>query len=56
MGTLDFLKGVKDHVIDAATYDLLQRTYELQEENNHQLKEKVAFLEEKIAGLTKGGN
>ena len=53
MGTLDFLKGVKDHVIDAATYDLLLRTYELQEENHHQLKEKIAFLEEKITGLTK---
>lgn len=53
MGTLDFLKGVKGHIIDAATYDLLQRTYELQEENNHQLKEQVAFLKEKTDALTK---
>ena len=53
MGTLDFLKGVKDHVIDATTYDLLQRTYELQEENNRQLKEQVAFLKDKTDTLAK---
>ena len=45
MGALDFLKEVEGRVLDAATYQSLQRNYELQEENNRQLKEKVERLE-----------
>ena len=45
MGALDFLKEFEGRVLDAAGYQLLQRNYELQEENNCQLKEKVKRLE-----------
>jgi len=45
MGALDFLKEFEGRVLDAASYQLLQRNYELQEENNNQLKEKVERLE-----------
>ena len=53
MGTLDFLKGLEGRVLDAASYQLLQRNYELQEENNNQLKEKVGRLESDNAALRK---
>lgn len=53
MAGIDFLKDLKGSVIDAATYAVLQRNYELQEEHNSLLKQKVAFLEEKNAALTK---
>lgn len=45
MGALDFLKEFEGRVLDAAGYQLLQRNYKLQEENNCQLKEKVKRLE-----------
>jgi len=51
MGALDFLKGFEGRVLDAASYQLLQRNYELQEENNRQLKEKVDRLEEDVSTL-----
>jgi hypothetical protein len=51
MGALDFLKEFEGRVLDAASYQLLQRNYELQEENNRQLKEKVDRLENDISAL-----
>lgn len=53
MGALDFLKEFEGRVLDAASYQLLQRNYELQEENNNQLKEKVERLESDNAILQK---
>jgi len=53
MGALDFLKEFEGRVLDAASYQLLQRNYELQEENNNQLKEKVGRLESDNAALQK---
>jgi hypothetical protein len=40
MGALDYLKEFKGKVLDASSYQLLERNYELQEENNKQLKER----------------
>jgi hypothetical protein len=51
MGALDFLKEFEGRVLDAATYQLLQRNYDLQEENNRQLKEKADRLEKDISTL-----
>ena len=51
MGALDFLKEFEGRVLDAASYQLLQRNYELQEENNRQLKEKVDRLENDISAF-----
>lgn len=51
MGALDFLKAFEGRVLDAASYQLLQRNYELQEENNRQLKEKVDRLEGDVSSL-----
>lgn len=51
MGALDFLKEFEGRVLDAASYQLLRRNYELQEENNRQLKEKADRLETEIAAL-----
>lgn len=45
MGTLDLLKTVKDKVVDAETYQFLQRTYELQEENIRQKDRIIEMLE-----------
>ena len=45
MGALDFLKEFEGRALDAVSYQLLLRNYELQEENNNQLKEKVERLE-----------
>jgi len=53
MGTLDFLKEFEGRVLDAASYQSLRRNYELQEENNNQLKEKVGHLESDNAALRK---
>jgi len=49
MGASDFLTSLKDKVIDAATYDLLRRKFELIEENNAQLQEQASLLQEQIA-------
>jgi hypothetical protein len=56
MGTLDFLKEFEGRVLDAASYQLLQRNYELQEENNRQLKEKVGWLEKENSALREQAN
>lgn len=51
MGMLDILTGLKNKVLDAATYELLRRNFELLEENNAQLKDKVELQKEEIARL-----
>lgn len=51
MGITDILTGLKNKVLDAATYELLRRNFELLEENNLQLKDKVEFQKEEIAKL-----
>lgn len=45
MGALDFLKDVKGTVIDAATYGLLERNFQLQDDNNRLLKDKIEMLQ-----------
>jgi hypothetical protein len=51
MGALDFLKELEGRTLDAASFKLLQRNYEMQEENNRLLKEKVLILESHISDL-----
>lgn len=51
MGALDFLKEFEGRVLDAASYKKILRNYELQEENNNQLKGKVERLEGENATL-----
>lgn len=51
MGALDFLKEFEGRAIDAASYKLLQRNFEMQEQNNALLKDKVTLLEDKIEAL-----
>jgi len=51
MGIGDILSGLKDKILDAATYELLRRNFELLEENNEQLKDRVAFLKEEAEKL-----
>jgi len=51
MGALDFLKEFEGRVLDAASYQKLQRNYELQEENNRNLQEKVNHLEDDNSSL-----
>jgi hypothetical protein len=42
----DILTGLKNKVLDAATYDSLRRNFELLEDNNQQLKERVGLPKE----------
>jgi len=51
MGALDFLKEFEGRVLDAKSYQLLRRNYELQEENNKNLKDKIIRLESEISEL-----
>jgi len=46
MGALDFLKEFENRAIDAATYKLLERNFQMQEDNNRLLKEKAELLQE----------
>ncbi len=46
MGALDFLKDFRDRAIDAASYKLLERNFQMQEENNRLLKDKAELLQE----------
>jgi len=52
MGALDFLKDLQGKVVDAATYQLLERNFEMQAENNALLREKNELLQDKINTLT----
>lgn len=45
MGAIDFLKEFEGRVLDAASFQRLKRNYELQEDNNNQLKNKVGRLD-----------
>ncbi len=51
MGALDFLKEFENRTIDAATYKLLERNFQMQEDNNRLLKEKAELLQEENAKL-----
>jgi len=56
MGALDFLKEFEGRALDAASYKLLQRNYEMQEQNNQLLKDKVDSLEGTLAELREHNN
>lgn len=51
MGITDILKGLKDKILDAVTFELLERNFKLLEDNNSQLKDKVAFQKDEIERL-----
>ncbi|MCP4374367.1 MAG: hypothetical protein GY797_40635 [Deltaproteobacteria bacterium] len=51
MGVTDILTGLKDKVLDAATYELLKRNFELLEKNYQYLKDKIEFQKEEIEKL-----
>jgi SMC interacting uncharacterized protein involved in chromosome segregation len=51
MGFQEVLSGLKDKVLDAANFEVLKSAYELQEENNKQLKESNDLLREKVEKL-----
>ncbi|MFZ2655358.1 MAG: hypothetical protein WAX69_10570 [Victivallales bacterium] len=51
MGTMDFLKDLQGKVIDAATYQLLERNFQMQTDNNQLLQDKCALLTEKNSTL-----
>ena len=55
MGALDFLKEFENRAIDAATYKLLERNFEMQEANNRLYREKAELLSEELA-LVKADN
>ena len=46
MSISDVLTGLKDRVLDAATYELLKRNFDLLEDNNQILKDKADLLAE----------
>lgn len=48
MGALDFLKDVQGKVIDATMYQLLERNFQMQSDNNQLLSEKAALLQETV--------
>ncbi|MFZ2147407.1 MAG: hypothetical protein WAV28_09310 [Sedimentisphaerales bacterium] len=56
MGALDFLKEFEGRVLDAKSYKLLQRNYEMQEENNRLLKDKLENLECTVDELKEQNN
>lgn len=51
MGALDFLKDIQGKVIDAATYQLLERNFQMQADNNQLLRENNELLQDRIATL-----
>jgi len=60
MDPISILNGIKNKVLDAKNYDLLKRTYELQNENIEQLKsnndvfkERNRLLQEEVNNLKK---
>lgn len=48
MGATDFLKDLKGKVVDAATYQLLERNFRLQSDNNSLLKENNELLQKQL--------
>ena len=51
MGIGEILNGFKGKALDLKDIELIKHTYELQEENNKQLKENNELLKEKVAQL-----
>tara|TARA_R110002167_G_scaffold304345_1_gene508607 strand:- start:2073 stop:2510 length:438 start_codon:yes stop_codon:yes gene_type:complete len=51
MGTLDFLKEFENRAIDAASYKLLKRNFQMQDDNNRLYREKAELLAEENARL-----
>jgi hypothetical protein len=48
MGAVDFLKDIQGKVVDAATYQLLERNFRLQADNNKLLAEKADLLQHTV--------
>ena len=53
MGTLNWLKELEGRVMDATSYKRLRRNFEMLEENNALLRDKVNLLEGKVDDLKK---
>ncbi len=51
MGAIDWLKEFENRTLDAASFNLLRRNYEMQEENCRLLKDKVELLEAEVQRL-----
>jgi hypothetical protein len=51
MSAFDFMKDIQGKVIDAATYQLLERNFVMQADNNQLLNEKNDLLNDKIVSL-----
>ena len=51
MGALALLKELQGRVLDAKNFAVLERTYEMQEDNNRLLKERVELLEARVAEM-----
>ena len=51
---LEFLKEFENRAIDAATYKLLERNFQLQEDNNRLYRDKAELLSEENASLAGG--
>jgi len=48
MVAFDFLKDIQGKVVDAATYQLLERNFQLQADNNRLLREKAELLQQTV--------
>ncbi len=48
MGATDFLKNIQGKVVDAATYQFLERNFQLQAEHNNLLSDKADLLQQKL--------
>jgi len=48
MGAADFLKDLQGKVVDAATYQLLERNFQLQADNNSILRENNELLQKQL--------
>ena len=53
MGALDWLKEFENRTLDVASFNLLKRNYEMQEENCRLLKDKAELLEAQVTELRK---
>jgi len=51
MGALDFLKDLQGKVVDAATYQLLERNFQMQSNNNRLLTDNNTLLKERVNEL-----
>ena len=52
MGAADFLKDIQGKVVDAATYQLLERNFELQADHNKLLSDKADLLQKTVDSQT----